>query len=225
MSQTLRRSPSVSWESEPATLAAFALLHGNYRCARMLRCSPWRFALRTDELREVGLSEIGLWQLVEAGQLEYRPDLPPEAGRAGKYNGSDRGREGYVVLTPAGARLAREQLLAIRDEQLPAEDNWPAREGGVERPRWDGLVRELTHSRRLVKRFRRPAPNQECILTAFEGLGWPPRIDDPLPRQRGVRSEVRLRETVKSLNHGQVQPLLRFFMEPNGRGLRWQIVE
>ena len=34
---------------------------------------------------------------------------------------------------------------------------------------------------RVVKQFRVPAGNQELILAAFEEMGWPPHIDDPLP--------------------------------------------
>ncbi|HEY7313351.1 MAG TPA: hypothetical protein VH643_28640 [Gemmataceae bacterium] len=224
MSDVLTRSPSVSWYSENATLAVLARLLGNYRCARMLRCSPWKYALRAAELREVGLAEVLLRQLVEGGTIEYRSDLPVEAEIFTASLGLGRG-DGYVVLTPAGARAARERLLAVRDEQLAIGENRLDRAGAAQRPRWDGLVRELTLGRRLVKRFRRPGPNQECILTAFEGLGWPERIDDPLPREHGVPSLVRLRETVKSLNQGHVQPLLRFRIEPSGRGIRWKLVE
>src|SRR5262249_44432444 len=57
--------------------------------------------------------------------------------------------------------------------------------GGIEapdarRPKWDADRRELWYGAVLCKRYRRPAPNQEKILAAFEEDGWPGRIDDPL---------------------------------------------
>lgn len=215
MIETLTRSPSVSWDAEPATLAVLALLLGNYRCAGMLRCSPWKFAHGVAELRQAGLTPILMRQLADAGHIEYRRDLPPEWR-------SVNGSEGYLVLTPVGARSARERLLVVRDEPLTSDEERPII---VARPRWDGLVRELTLGRRLIKRFRRPAPNQEGILTAFEEKDWPLRIDDPLPWEQGVRPLVRLRETIKSLHHGQTQPIMRFFIEADGRGIRWKIIE
>jgi hypothetical protein len=224
MSEVLMRSRSVSWDSEPATLAGLALLLGNYRCAQMLHCSPWKFALHLPEWREVGLTTATLRQLVQVGHVEYRHRLPAEFERAAPPVPWGQEREGYVVLTPAGARSARERLRAVRDEQSAVED-FPERADADPTPHWDGLVRELTLGRRLIKRFRRPAPNQECILMAFEGHGWPERIDDPLPRDHSIGSAVRLRETIKSLNHGQTQGLLRFVLESGGRGIRWKLVE
>jgi hypothetical protein len=212
------------WDTEPATLAGLALLLGNYRCAQMLDCSPWRFALRLVELREVGLTLTTLRHLVDAGQVVYQRRLPPEFEHAAPPNW-DPQPEGYVVLTPAGARAARERLRAIHDEQPAIREDYPQRNATEPVPHWDGLVRELTLGRRLIKRFRRPAPNQECILMTLEGLGWPERIDDPLPRDPGIVSVVRLRETIKSLNHGQTHALLRFTLESNGRGIRWKCVE
>jgi len=56
------------------------------------------------------------------------------------------------------------------------------------RPRWDGERCELWLGNVLVKRFRRPAPNQEAILAAFEELGWPRGSTTPLRGRRGARA-------------------------------------
>lgn len=212
MNNALMRPSSVSWDSEPATLAVLALLLGKYRCARMLRRSPWEFAVALAELRAAGLTGPLLRHLRESGYIEYRPEPPAASGHGGS-----------VVLTSSGALRAQERLRAVHDEALSATTERSGRDFAVFRPRWDGLVRELTFGGRLVKRFRRPAPNQEAILTAFEGLGWPERIDDPLPSVPDVCPVVRLRETIKSLNRGQDRPLLRFRVESDGRGVRWRI--
>jgi len=48
------------------------------------------------------------------------------------------------------------------------------------KPRWDGDTRTLWFGDSVCKRYTRPAPSQEKILTSFQEEGWPNRIDDPL---------------------------------------------
>jgi hypothetical protein len=55
-----------------------------------------------------------------------------------------------------------------------------------EEPEWEPTLCELRYRGRVVKQFHRAAPNQECILNAFQELGWPERVDDPLPQERGA---------------------------------------
>ncbi|MBI1900417.1 MAG: hypothetical protein HYS13_04785 [Planctomycetia bacterium] len=74
----------------------------------------------------------------------------------------------------------------------------------------------------MVKRFRRPAPNQERILARFEQLGWPERIDDPLPKAGEVVPTQRLHEAVKRLNGAQLRRLLHFWGDGTGRGVCWR---
>jgi hypothetical protein len=121
------------------------------------------------------------------------------------------------VLTPAG--------LALCLEGAPHNAR-PGHEGAAlvragEPPRWDADLKELRLSGVLVKAFRRPAPNQETVLAAFQEEGWPPRIDDPIPR-RGYRDSVQcLHDTVNHLNRAMLRPLLRFRGDGSGRGVRW----
>jgi hypothetical protein len=93
-------------------------------------------------------------------------------------------------------------------------------------PVWDAECRRLSFDGRLVKWFRQPADNQVRILSAFQELDWPRRIDDPLPGEHGVDPRQRLREAIKSLNGcqegGQV---LRFRGDGTGEGVTWEIVE
>jgi hypothetical protein len=60
------------------------------------------------------------------------------------------------------------------------------------KPRWDGDRRQLRFGADLCKEYKRPAPRQEVVLASFEELGWPRRIDDPLPKGA-------LEDTVKNL--------------------------
>jgi hypothetical protein len=66
-----------------------------------------------------------------------------------------------------------------------------------------------------VKRFRVPALNQELVLAAFEEEGWPPHLDDPLPKDDDTDPTQHLQATIKRLNRHQVNHLLHF------RALRW----
>ena len=79
-----------------------------------------------------------------------------------------------------------------------------------ERPLWDPLHRELRYAGQVIKRYRVPAPNQELILTAFQEEGWPEFLDDPLPPKDEIDPKHRLQATIKSLNHHQLSPLIRF---------------
>jgi hypothetical protein len=89
-------------------------------------------------------------------------------------------------------------------------------------PHWQSARRELRWVRELVKRYRLPAPNQEMILGALEEEGWPPRIDDPLPRHPGQDSAQRLHDTIKALNRHQVNRLLVFERDGTGEGVQWR---
>jgi hypothetical protein len=60
------------------------------------------------------------------------------------------------------------------------------------------------------------------ILKAFQEEGWPVRIDDPLPFQKGIDSKSRLRDTVKALNRSQ--QVLRFHLDGTGEGVRWELL-
>jgi hypothetical protein len=54
----------------------------------------------------------------------------------------------------------------------------------------------------VIKRIRslKQAKNVVLILDSFEELGWPERVDDPLPGGSGIDRVERLYEAVKSLN-------------------------
>jgi hypothetical protein len=51
------------------------------------------------------------------------------------------------------------------------------------KPQWDGQKRELRYGGQLLKRYHVPAANQEILLAALEEVGWPERMDDPLPKK------------------------------------------
>ncbi len=92
-------------------------------------------------------------------------------------------------------------------------------------PRWDPLLRELWVREVLVKRFRRLAPVLELLLTSFQEMDWPIRIDDPLPPQHDIEPHERLRDAIKRLNRCQRPLMIHFMADGSGRGVRWELVE
>jgi hypothetical protein len=89
-------------------------------------------------------------------------------------------------------------------------------------PRWDADGRELWAGGRLVKRFTRPAPLLELLLAAFQELGWPRVLDDPLPGTDGMDPKERLHDAVKRLNACQRPLVVRFRGDGTGQRVRWE---
>jgi hypothetical protein len=58
---------------------------------------------------------------------------------------------------------------------------------------------------------------------AFEEEHWPPRIDDPLPKNPELLPKRRLHDAIKSLNRNQKRSLIRFMGDGTGEGVRWEL--
>jgi len=90
------------------------------------------------------------------------------------------------------------------------------------KPNWDANLRELRAGKLVIKRFRQLARNQVSVLTAFQELRWPRRIDDPLPGNRDCEPKRRLRDTVFALNRHHLAPnVLSFQADGTGTGIIW----
>ncbi len=107
---------------------------------------------------------------------------------------------------------------------LPNVSNRRRRTGELPRPAWDAAAGVLWWLGGVAKRVLREAPNQRRVLSAFEELGWPERIDDPLPGSNGKDRKRRVRETAKSLNRGLAAGTIVFHADGSGRGFRWELV-
>jgi hypothetical protein len=92
-------------------------------------------------------------------------------------------------------------------------------------PHWDPVTRVLRVGRRIVKQFRVPSPNQERVLTAFQEEGWPSHVDDPLPPVPDGCPKDRLRDTIRYLNKGQKNHLVRFHGDGTGEGVVWELTK
>jgi hypothetical protein len=168
-------------------------------------------------LDQLGMTSERLGQLAEAGLIEYCRGAARQADE--DWPDSLDAAKG-VALTSQGAALTGSFLVGHGREHAPARRVAVAARG--DRPRWDSGARTLYWRGHVVKRLRKAAPNQELLLATFCELGWPWRIDDPLPREAGVEPKERLRESVKSLNRGLQRPSIRFHADGRGYGVTWE---
>lgn len=106
----------------------------------------------------------------------------------------------------------------------PARTTKPIPAALVELPVWDDALKELRLGGRIVKQFQRAANNQQQVLAAFHRSGWTSWIADPLPISATVDSTRRLHDTIKFLNKGQFQHLIRFRGDGTGKGVFWEFV-
>jgi hypothetical protein len=125
--------------------------------------------------------------------------------------------------TPGLTDLTQAVLLALDStREVASATNGNA---APPRPHWNADRRELTYRGRLVKRYRRPAANQERILAAFEEEGWPAAIDDPLPGEPNADPRERLHEAVRRLNGRQQQAQILFERDGTGGRILWRVPE
>ncbi len=162
-----------------------------------------RFDLSLSELVLGGATPPALHWLVNAGYVRH-------LGKAGDApNQTPISERSRFRLSESGVEFAR--LLA------PAA---PAPVGGrphLELPQWDARQRELWFRGQLVKRYKGPAGNQACVLSAFQDRLWIWCIDDPLPRDPNIDAVKRFGNTIQRLNDQRVKLLV---FRRNGTGAR-----
>jgi hypothetical protein len=127
--------------------------------------------------------------------------------------------ERVLFLTKAGEELLDELLATINMSTVPGGSIAGA---ASEVPRWDG--RELRFRGLVLKRFKKPGPNQEYILNEFERQGWPRIIENPLPLSEDVPNVDRLHNAIKRLNKSLQVPILRFGGSGTGTGVCWIVL-
>lgn len=158
----------------------------------------------------------------ELRRLKYVLENAPTAAFVGSgivQNSPNSTSEANVPNTPTVAQTAA---------SATDLDNRGARSM---KPRWDRGKRKLLYKDMVVKAFRHAAKNQFRVLDAFEELGWPAVIDDPMPRSnpkngREIDAVERVQETAKSLNQGMTEhsPIV-FSTNGNGTGFSWSLIE
>jgi hypothetical protein len=194
----------------------------------------WDFAMEIRALRAVGLTDNDFRWLICKEYVRHARETTPPGGSRRSFEPADELRfseRSCFVLTEAG--LGRAVALPHAAAPPDANGNGQGSAGGNGNgdaahaavhvlPVWDPVRRELRLKGKLVKQFRVPSPNQEALLSAFQEEGWPPRIDDPLPRNGCHDHKRRLHDTIKSLNRKQKHRLIRIKGDGTGEGVLWE---
>ena len=174
----------------------------------------WTFALTYRELRNYGLIDNDLRFLLLNQLLMHGAESTEQCAQR-KIDVVETmvfGEPSSFILTKKGyewaQRLLRASGQAESDEML--------------KPIWDGDRHRLTLSGTVVKEFKLPSPNQECILSAFQAADWPPSIDDPLPFHAEFEPKRRLNDTIKGLNRNQKDARIRFCGDGTGCAVLWE---
>jgi len=135
------------------------------------------------------------------------------------------GAQDYLIKGQSDSQtLLRSITYAIARHESAVNDSAPRlRRLSATKPVWDPRLRELRLGYRVIKRFRQPSANQEAVLSAFNDVDWPSRIDDPLPYCADLDPKERLRTTIKSLNRHQHHSLIRFHGDGTGEAVLWSL--
>ncbi len=91
----------------------------------------------------------------------------------------------------------------------------------VDKPLWDAEHGKLWYRGNVAKKLRsRSVATSQCaILDSFQEMGWPERIDDPLP---GGKDQERLNKCVEGLN--KKLSWIRFRAGGDGKSFTWESV-
>jgi hypothetical protein len=223
------------------------LLRG-HGLARRLQRSKWDFAVTIEELEKTVGDHNELRALLCQGLVEHAEETsaPPGLRRFRRRGSMRLNRSSCFVLSDWGLAVMAEggtdkavpvstrpipatnkaiavaKPISVTNKPTSAANSAPTPPAPSACPVWDEDRRELRLGRLVLKRFRRPAKNQEAILAAFEEEGWPTRIDSPITNSNDASAAERVHNAVKRLNR-QVQPFIRFESDGSGEGVTWLV--
>ena len=218
--------------SAPVRVAFVQLLEA-HELARASGRRALDFAAEITNLTELGITASVLRWLVCRGYAKCLREVTRSTDKERHFepvNNLALSSQSCFVLSRKGMLLARaiRELKGIDSADGAAENgdsngSEPLPSGLA--PLWDARRRELRLARRLLKRFRVPAPNQEAVLAAFQEEGWPNCIDDPLPPKGELDPKRRLHDTIKALNrkHCQKPSLVHFLGNGTGENIVWEL--
>ena len=179
--------------------------------ANDVEVDPWQFALELPDLLSEGLCKNQLRWLVCRGFVEHAREITKRNATARTFQPVQCLRfdaDSCFVITDAGVAQTKKASVSVPSTAIV--------------PHWNADVRELAFHGLVIKRFRRPARNQEAVLSAFQEESWSQRVDDPLRQEDGKDPKRRLHDTINALNRNQKENLIRFFGDGTGEGICWE---
>lgn len=192
--------------------------------------NPWLFALERRLLIVRGSSPNALRWLAKKGFVEHKVEITlPGASRrrfreVALLSFEDRS---CFLLTDKGLAFAL-QIASREEEFLGASQGTSGKREATAGslnvlPLWEPEPRRLWVGDRLLHHYKRPAPYQELLLTAFQEANWLVEIiDDPIPPTPNGDSRKRLENAVRGLNHCQHPRMLEFHVLNDGTAVAWK---
>jgi len=118
----------------------------------------------------------------------------------------------YVRLTRAGREMIS-TWFADQSTTLPMIDDHPVYDSNTLRLWWQGKV---------VREFKKHAPDQTLILATFQEDDWCEQIDSPISGNAVSDPVTRTRNGVAELNRRIVPRTIRFSSVLGGQVIRWK---
>lgn len=211
----------------PEIQSALLQLAEAWEYARQSTGNVWDYAVEIERLRVLGLSNNELRWLLRQHFVEHAHEITTAADGDRRFERSLNlalTERTCFVLTSRGVEFLTAQCgdaAVVRRLKSPSMAHAPVAARSLVVPEWDPDLRILSVGGRVVKKFVRPSPNQEAVLTAFQKEGWPTWIADPLSNRSTSDGKNRLHETIKSLNKSQSNAVIRFRGDGTGEGLMW----
>lgn len=240
-------------QSEPTCEAGWSVLHrlsnahkAAYACGR----DAWDFSIKLSEIQNLGAETYVVRKLICQGLIVHRKEttgaIPSDDKRRtfGETDGLVLSEKSCFVVSKQGYQIVNSYKMNSEAKESDATSSHHSQPLGqhnktekvetgilgassrphqLNKPVWDRERRELRLGEFVVKRFRWPAVNQELVLNAFEDLGWPPRISNPLATHPNICPKTRLHDTLKCLNRKQVNELIKFRGDGTGLGVLLEI--
>jgi hypothetical protein len=221
MSRSRALAPAyLDEESRWKELASgMVLLQDAREGARAVQEDAWQFAVELEQFQRAGVSHTALRWMLRQGYIEQRREQPARGGPRRSFapcSPLEFVAASCFVVTARGLEFVEGMGLGRAEE--PHEVGRPV-------PCWDAACAALYWRNLLVKEFRQAAANQRLLLTVWQELHWPARMDDPLPPSEGIDSRDRLHDAVRRLNDNRVPHLLRFHCVDCGQGVAWEALE
>jgi hypothetical protein len=183
------------------------------------------------ELLSEGLSRAQLRLLVQNGYCHWQLSQNRHHTKSGQIpRAKPRAIPvgGRLVLTSAGAMLARQILYPLVNIGKGKSLNGRCRNRSFPDltlpavPRFNADNHEVWWGSHLVKRFTRPAPNLEAILTALEKSNWSEHVGTIFTPKGNRLSKYQLHEAIKTWNESSLGKFIALHGDGLGQGIRWE---
>ena len=89
-------------------------------------------------------------------------------------------------------------------------------------PHFDAADHEVWWGKYLIKRFTRPAPNLEAILTTLEKSNWSEHVPMIVMPNGNRLNKYQIHDAVKTWNESSLGEFIALHGDGMGLGIRWE---